>query len=50
MNALGVSHGDQKLYLEPVREKKFPMTLPTREDEQIREAMVELWVNFARTG
>lgn len=47
---IGVSHADQSLYLFPVREKFFPTTLPTKGDEDVRNAMIQLWTDFARTG
>lgn len=28
----------------------FPTTLPTKGEEQVREAMIQMWVDFARTG
>lgn len=46
----GISHADEKLYFYPVREKLFSNALPTKEDEIMRESMVQMWVNFARTG
>lgn len=46
----GVSHGDEKIYLFPSRMADFPKTLPTRNGEQLQKAMIEMWVNFARTG
>lgn len=49
-NSEGVSHGDEKIYLFPSREIDFPETLPTKGEDQIREAMIEMWINFARTG
>lgn len=38
------------IYLFPVRERIFAQSLPTKEDEQIQRAMVQMWTDFARTG
>nr|AXB38858.1 juvenile hormone esterase [Sitodiplosis mosellana] len=46
----GVSHADEKLYFFPVREKLFPYAIPTKEDEEMRKSLVQLWVDFSRTG
>lgn len=48
----GVSHSDEELYLFPDRTifYAFMQTLPTKEEVQVRKAMVEMWTNFARTG
>lgn len=46
----GVSHADDIIYLHPVRENFFSNSLPTKEDEEMRESFVKLWVDFARTG
>lgn len=46
----GVAHADEVLYMFPIREAFFSNTLPTKEDEQVREAVVQLFVDFARTG
>lgn len=49
-NIQGVSHADEVLYMFPRRETIFPHSLPTKEDEEIREAILQLFVDFARTG
>lgn len=46
----GVSHGDEIIYLNPVRKNFFSNSLPTKEDEEMRKSFVKLWVDFARTG
>lgn len=46
----GVSHADENFYLFPVRERLFPTTLPTKEDEDVRKAVIQMWIDFARTG
>lgn len=46
----GVTHADEKLYLFPVREELFPNAIPTKDDEEMRESIVKLWVDFATTG
>lgn len=33
-----------------MREKLFPTTLPTKEDEEMRKAMIQMLTDFARTG
>lgn len=30
--------------------KDFPKTLPTKDEDKIRQSMVQMWVNFAKTG
>ena len=50
LNFIGVSHMDEKLYFFPVREDVFPNSLPTKEDEEMRKSLVQMWVDFARTG
>lgn len=47
---IGVSHNDETMYLFPTRMRDFPKTLPTKGEEQIRETMVQMWVDFAQTG
>lgn len=49
-NLAGVSHADQNLYFFPVRETSFPTTLPTKEDEEMRKALILMWIDFAKTG
>lgn len=46
----GISHGDEKMYLFPVRENTFPHSLPTKEDEEVRKAILQMFMDFARTG
>lgn len=46
----GISHGDEMLYLFPLRENISPSSLPTAEDEQIRLAILRIFVDFARSG
>lgn len=41
---------DEVIYLFPQRDFLFPTTLPTKEEEQVRKAMVQMWTDFARTG
>lgn len=47
---LGVDHMDEVLYLFPQRDFLFPTTLPTKDEDEVRKAMVEMWTDFARTG
>lgn len=46
----GVSHAEELQYLFPIADILFISALPTKEDEEIRRGITELWVNFARTG
>lgn len=46
----GISHGDEMLYLFPLREKISPRSLPTEKDEQIRQTILRIFVDFARSG
>lgn len=46
----GVAHADEALYLFPVRNRMFQSSIPTESEERVRDAMVEMWVNFAKTG
>lgn len=46
----GVSHADELQYLFPMGRSFFYNSLPTKEDVEVRKALIELWVNFARTG
>ncbi|XP_055308049.1 juvenile hormone esterase isoform X2 [Sitodiplosis mosellana] len=49
-NYYGVSHAEELQYLFPIADGLFISALPTKEDEQVRKAITQLWVNFARTG
>ncbi|XP_031636223.1 venom carboxylesterase-6-like [Contarinia nasturtii] len=46
----GVSHADEQLYFFPKREKLFSNSLPTKEDDEMRKSLIQMWVDFARTG
>lgn len=46
----GVCHAEELQYLFPIGRSLFYNSLPTKEDEKIRKALTELWVNFARSG
>lgn len=46
----GMAHGDEMFFLFPMREYHFPSAMPTKEEENIRKSMVEMWVNFIQTG
>lgn len=46
----GVSHAEELQYLFPIAESLFISAIPTKEDEEIRKGITELWVNFATTG
>lgn len=47
---LGVSHAEELQYLFPIAEGLFISALPTKEDNEIRKGITQLWVDFARTG
>lgn len=46
----GVAHMDEVIYLFPVRKRMFPTALPTKEEEKVQKAMIQMWTDFARTG
>lgn len=46
----GNTHVDDLIFLFPQRDYIFPNTLPTKEEEIVRKAMVQMWTDFARTG
>lgn len=46
----GVCHADELQYLFPLGKSLFVSAAPTKQDEKIRQALLELWVNFANTG
>lgn len=46
----GVSHAEELQYLFPIAESLFISALPTKECEEIRKGITQLWVDFARTG
>lgn len=48
----GVSHSDEEFHLFPDRELfyAFMYTVPTREELEVRNGMVQMWTDFARTG
>ncbi|XP_055677261.1 juvenile hormone esterase-like [Lutzomyia longipalpis] len=47
---LGVSHLDDLIYLFPILKENFFKIIPTEVDDFVRENMVAMWVNFAKTG
>lgn len=46
----GACHAEELQYLFPIGQELFVSAVPTRQDLQLRELMLRLWVNFARTG
>ncbi|XP_055700201.1 juvenile hormone esterase-like [Phlebotomus papatasi] len=46
----GVSHMDDLIYLFPVMKENFFKGVPTEIDDNIRQSIVTLWVNFAEFG
>ncbi|XP_001992565.2 venom carboxylesterase-6 [Drosophila grimshawi] len=46
----GACHAEELQYLFPIGQQLFVSAVPTRQDLQLRELMLRLWVNFARTG
>lgn len=49
-NYWGVSHAEELQYLFPIAESLFISALPTKECDEIRKGITQLWVDFARTG
>ena len=46
----GVCHGDDLLHLFPMGKVIGPMSIPSEKDVLIKNAMVDMWVNFATVG
>lgn len=46
----GVCHADELQMLFPLGKALFPTTIPSERDEIMRNAMLDLWVNFATFG
>ncbi|KAG4076411.1 hypothetical protein HA402_005854 [Bradysia odoriphaga] len=49
-NFYGACHAEELQYLFPIGKDLFISAAPTKSDTQIRKAITELWVNFAKTG
>lgn len=45
----GACHAEELQYLFPIGKDLFISAAPTKADTQIRKAITELWVNFAKT-
>lgn len=50
LQSTGISHEDETIFLFPMRERRFKTSFPTRDEEQVRKAMLQMWTDFARTG
>lgn len=48
--SLGACHAEELQYLFPVALELFVSASPTKSDRDLREAMLNMWVNFAREG
>ncbi|XP_060664137.1 LOW QUALITY PROTEIN: venom carboxylesterase-6 [Drosophila nasuta] len=46
----GACHAEELQYLFPIGQELFVSAVPTRQDLQLRELMLRLWVNFASSG
>ncbi|KAH8289553.1 hypothetical protein KR054_007143 [Drosophila jambulina] len=46
----GACHAEELQYLFPIGRELFVSAVPTRQDLQLRQLMLQLWVSFARTG
>lgn len=46
----GACHAEELQYLFPIGRELFYSAVPTQKDLKLRELMLRLWVNFARTG
>ncbi|KAM8719542.1 hypothetical protein ACLKA7_005733 [Drosophila subpalustris] len=46
----GACHAEELQYLFPIGRELFVSAVPTRQDLKLRDLMLRLWVNFARTG
>ncbi|XP_034475720.1 venom carboxylesterase-6 [Drosophila innubila] len=46
----GACHAEELQYLFPIGRELFVSAVPTSQDLKLREIMLNLWVNFARTG
>lgn len=49
-NYYGVSHAEELQFLFPIGKWLFISAVPTEEDLKIRDILVKMWVNFAKTG
>lgn len=47
---LGACHAEELQYLFPVALQLFVSASPTKSDRVLREAMLDMWVNFAKEG
>lgn len=45
-----MSHAEELQYLFPIAKSLFYTSLPSKEDDEIRETITKLWVNFATYG
>lgn len=46
----GACHAEELQYLFPIGRELFVSAVPTKQDLELRELMLQLWVSFATTG
>lgn len=46
----GVCHADELQFLFPMGSALYPTTIPSERDLLMREALIEMWTNFATYG
>lgn len=46
----GVCHADELQFLFPMGSALYPTTIPSERDLLLREALLEMWTNFAAYG
>ena len=46
----GISHGDDLLYMCPISNIFAPHMAPSEQDEQFRDVMIQIWIDFAVLG
>ncbi|XP_011200446.2 juvenile hormone esterase [Bactrocera dorsalis] len=46
----GACHAEELQYLFPIASELFVSASPTKSDRDLREAMLDMWVNFAKEG
>ncbi|XP_004535155.2 venom carboxylesterase-6 [Ceratitis capitata] len=46
----GACHAEELQYLFPIASQLFVTSAPTKQDLELREAMLSMWVNFAKEG
>ncbi|XP_030378452.1 venom carboxylesterase-6 isoform X2 [Scaptodrosophila lebanonensis] len=46
----GACHAEELQYLFPIGRELFVSAVPTQQDLELRQLMLNMWINFARTG